>query len=222
MSLEGSPAIHIVRNPSRSRFAMCGLAFAACIAASGCHTMSRTAQGTALGGGVGAITGAIVGHQLGHRGTGAVLGGLAGGATGALVGNEMDVREERDASVAYARHLEQAIVAEQKGMTNYDLARLTASGASDDVILATVRSQGGNFDLTADGIVQLKALGVSDYVILGVQQYAASPPALTTVAPASASLPTTTAAPEVVSGKHRPWWRRVKTAPSMRSAHPAW
>lgn len=184
--------------------------------------MSRAAQGTLLGGGAGALTGAIVGHQLGHRDAGAVLGGLAGGATGALVGNEMDVREERDASVAYARHLEQAIVADQKGMTNYDLARLTASGASDDVILATVRGQGGNFDLTADGIVQLKALGVSDRVILGVQQYAASPPALTTVTPASASLPTTPVAPEVVSGKYRPWWRRVKSAPTMRSAHPAW
>ena len=184
--------------------------------------MSRTAQGTLLGGGAGALTGAIVGHQLGHRDAGALLGGLAGGATGALVGNEMDVREERDASVAYARHLEQAIVADQKGMTNYDLARLTASGASDEVILATVRSQGGNFDLSADGIVQLKALGVSDRVILGVQQYAANPPTLTTVAPASASLPATPVAPEVVSGKYRPWWRRVKSASPMRSAHPAW
>lgn len=184
--------------------------------------MSRAAQGTLLGGGAGALTGAIVGHQLGHRDAGALLGGLAGGATGALVGNEMDVREERDASVAYARHLEQAIVADQKGMTNYDLARLTASGASDEVIIATVRSQGGDFDLSADGIVQLKALGVSDEVILGVQQYAANPPTLTTVAPASALLPMTPVAPEVVSGTHRPWWRRVKSASTMQAAHPAW
>jgi len=201
---------------------MCGLALTMCIAASGCHTMSRTAQGTLLGGGAGALTGAIIGHQIGHRDAGAVLGGLAGGATGALVGNEMDVREERDASVAYARHLEQAIVADQKGMTNYDLARLTASGASDDVILATVRSQGGNFDLSADGIVQLKALGVSDRVILGVQQHAANPPTLTTVAPASATLRSTPVAPEVVSGQHRPWWRRVKSASTKPSSHPAW
>jgi uncharacterized protein YcfJ len=205
-----------------TRFASCPVALAVCVAASGCHAMSRTAQGTMLGGGAGAVTGAIVGHQLGHRDAGALLGGLAGGATGALVGNEMDVREERDASVAYAQHLEQSILADEKGMTNYDLARLTASGASDDVIIATARSQGGKFDLSADGIVQLKALGVSDAVILGLQQSAANPPALTTIAPAGSTRTATPIAPEVVSGKHRPWWRRVKPASGMTPAHPAW
>ncbi|MBA3313038.1 MAG: glycine zipper 2TM domain-containing protein [Planctomycetaceae bacterium] len=198
------------------------LSTVALLALTGCHTMSRTAQGTVLGSGAGAVTGAIVGHQLGHRNAGALLGGLAGGATGAVVGNEMDVREERDASVQYARHLEQAILADDKALSNYDLARLTASGASDDVIIATVRSQGGKFDLTADGIVQLKALGVSDRVILGIQQSATSPPAMVTVAPAYAPLPSSAVAPEAVSGKHRPWWRRVKSAPTMKSAHPAW
>ena len=182
-----------------------GIAF--CAAGAGCHTMSNAAQGTVVGGGLGALTGAIVGHQLGHRDAGALLGAAAGGLSGAVVGREMDVREERDASVRYAQHLEQAIVADSKRLTNYDLARLTASGASDDVIIAAVRSHGGNFDLTPDGLIQLKALGVSDRVILAVQQYASAPPALTAV-PGQGETPRwgPTSKP-----KRRPWWRRVET-----------
>ena len=62
---------------------------------------------------------------------------VTGAGTG--IGREIDVREERDAAIQYSEHLEQAIVADSKGLTNYDLARLTASGASDDVVIAAVR-----------------------------------------------------------------------------------
>lgn len=168
--------------------------------------MSNSAQGTLLGGGLGALAGGIVGHQLGYRNAGAVIGAAAGGLTGAGVGREMDVREERDAAIQYSEHLEQAIVSEGKGLTNYDLARLTASGASDDVIITAVRSHGGNFDLSPDGLIQLKALGVSDRVILAVQQYAAAPPALTTVPPAAPAK----VASHTPGRSRRPWWRRVE------------
>lgn len=177
----------------------------ACLAGAGCQTMSNSAQGTLLGGGLGALAGGIVGHQLGYRNAGAVLGAAAGGLTGAGIGNEIDVREERDAAVRYSQHLEQAILAESKGLTNYDLARLTASGASDEVIITAVRSHGGNFDLSPDGLIQLKALGVSDRVILAVQQSAAAPPPLTTVPPAVPQ-----PASYSPSRSHRPWWRRVE------------
>lgn len=169
--------------------------------------MSNTAQGGLVGGGLGALAGGIIGHQLGYRNAGALIGAAAGGLTGAGVGKEMDIHEERDAAIRYSEHLEQAIVSESKGLTNYDLARLTASGASDDVIITAVRSHGGNFDLTPDGLIQLKALGVSDRVILAVQQSSAAPPQLMTVPPAAPARVShsSTARPR------RPWWRRVET-----------
>jgi hypothetical protein len=181
--------------------------------------MSNSAKGTLLGGGAGGVAGAIIGNQIGHRDAGAVLGALAGGATGALVGNEMDVRQERDAAVRYSQHLEQAIVSDSMSLSNYDLARLTASGASDDVIIAAVRSQGGRFDLTPDGIIQLKAFGVSDRVILAVQQDAANPPPLTTVPPAvSHPAPIYSGTASTPARKRRPWWRAVsKDGPPAES-----
>lgn len=193
-----------------------------CASAAGCHTMSNSAKGTLLGSGAGAIAGAVIGHQTGHRDAGALLGTLGGGLTGALVGNEMDVREERDAAVEYSRHLEQAIVSESKGLTNYDLARLTASGASDEVVIAAVRSHGGNFDLSPGGIIQLKALGVSDRVILAVQQFAAAPPMLTTV-PAATPAKVASRPPDAPAiDSRRPWWRRVESHDAPRSIdHPA-
>ena len=172
--------------------------------------MSHSANGTLFGGGLGAVAGGIVGHQLGQRDVGALLGAAAGGLSGAVVGNELDIREERDAAVRYAGHLEQALVSESKQLTNYDLARLTASGASDEIIIAAVRSHGGSFDLSPDGIIQLKALGVSDGVILGVQQYAAAPPELTTV-PAANRIAEVPRWGPLQPNRRRPWWRRVAT-----------
>lgn len=192
-------------------------ALLACLSGVGCHTMSNAAQGTLVGGGLGALAGGIVGHQLGHRNAGALIGAAAGGLAGAGVGNEVDVREERDAAIQYSSHLEQAIVSESKGLTNYDLARLTASGASDDVVIAAVRSHGGNFDLSPDGLIQLKALGVSDRVILAVQQNAAAPPQLTNVPPAA---PPRVSQASTVRPR-RPWWRRVETHDG-RHVEPRW
>lgn len=83
--------------------------------------------------------------------------------------------------------MEERRIAESQALTNYDLAKLSASGASDDVIILAIRDRGGRFDVSPDGIVQLKAIRVSDRVIAAAQQ--APRPAPVMSAPSDAYYP---------------------------------
>ena len=140
-----------------------------CLLAAGCA--SHTETGMAFGSGLGALTGAVIGHQSGHTAGGAVLGGIVGAAAGGLVGNAEDAREERDAAYARAAYVE----ANSDAMTNAEVIQLAQSGVSDPVILSSMRTRGGRFDLSPAGVIQLTSSGVSERVILAMQESPAVP-----------------------------------------------
>ena len=134
---------------------------------SGCQTTSRAQTGAIVGSGLGAMTGAIIGSNSGHAGKGALIGAAAGALGGGLIGNAEDARAERDAAIAQAAYAQQT----QQAVTNVDVIHLTQSGISEDVIISAMRSQGGRFDLSPQGIINLKNSGVSDRVILAMQNF---------------------------------------------------
>jgi len=145
---------------------------------SGCATTNRAQSGAIVGSGLGAMTGAIVGAGSGHAEGGALIGAAAGALAGGLVGNAEDARQERDAAIAQAAYAQQM----QQAVTNVDMIQLSQSGISDDVIISSMNSQGGNFDLSPQGIIGLKNSGVSDRVILSMQRFDhLAPPPVTRV-----------------------------------------
>jgi len=75
----------------------------------------------------------------------------------------------------------------QTALTNAAIVKLSKAGLSDDVIVATITSSPGNFDVTPDGLVALKKAAVSDKVIAAVVQKnsVAAAPAQTPVAQAA-------------------------------------
>lgn len=142
--------------------------------ASGCHGMNHTQAGAAVGSGFGALTGAMIGQQSGHAAGGAVIGAATGALAGGLIGNAEDAREERDAAIAQAEYARYQ--AQNPPLTNADLIFMAQSGLGEQVIINAVQSRGGQFDLSPQGLVQLKNSGVSDGVILAIQQSAGSDP----------------------------------------------
>ena len=153
--------------------------------AAGCQEMNNTTAGALLGTGAGAAAGAIIGHQSGHRDKGALIGAATGALAGGLIGNAKDAREERDAAIAQAQAAEDAREADLRAMTDYDLIKMSQSGISDAVIISAVENRGGRFDLSPDGIINLKANGVSDRVVLAIQRQGT--PDATTRVPAATS-----------------------------------
>lgn len=144
----------------------------------GCQTMNHAQSGALLGTGMGAITGAMVGAHNGHAEGGALIGAAAGALAGGLIGDAEDARVERDAAIAQAAYAQQT----QQAVTNIDVIQLTSSGVSPDVIISTIRSQGGRFDLAPQAIITLKNSGVSDRVIMEMQHHGRlGPPPVTTV-----------------------------------------
>lgn len=142
------------------------------LACAGCYAPNHTAAGAANGAGLGALAGGVIGHQSGHTGAGALIGAATGAFAGGLLGNAQDAHDERDAALYHAQLVEQ----NRMMLTNADLVRMTQSGISDDVIVGTVTTRGGRFDLSPDALIQMKASGVSDRVLLAVQQSGAAPP----------------------------------------------
>lgn len=123
--------------------------------------------GTAVGAVAGTIAGAVVGHQLGEKGAGALIGAATGAVAGNLIGKHKDQVEAEGQMIQQVHHDAQA-------MTNFDLVRMAHAGVSDPIIIAAVHDRGGRFDLSPDGIVSLKTSGVSDGVILAVQEASAT------------------------------------------------
>ncbi len=168
MKIRGQQAV-------RNTLSAFGLTLLLC---SGCATMNQTQTGAVVGSGLGAVTGAIVGAGSGHAEGGALIGAAAGALAGGLVGNAEDARAERDAAVAQAAYNQQM----QQALTNIDVIQLSQSGISDDVIISSMNSQGGRFDLSPQGIIGLKNSGVNDRLILSMQRFDhLAPPPVTRV-----------------------------------------
>jgi len=73
----------------------------------------------------------------------------------------------------------------QQTLNNDAIVKLAKAGLSEDLIVTTISSQAGTYDTSADGIIALKAAGVSDKVVAAVVAKAAAPAA----APAPAAPP---------------------------------
>ncbi len=144
----------------------------------GCTQFDPVTRNTLGGSGLGAATGAIIGHQSGNAGTGALIGATAGAIGGALVGNAQQARSDRDAAYAYAAQTAAQPVpvypANASAITNTDVIFMTQNGLSDDVIINSIRSRGGQFDTNPHALTSLKASGVSNTVISVLQNYETS------------------------------------------------
>jgi hypothetical protein len=77
----------------------------------------------------------------------------------------------------------------QQTMDNDAVLKLVKAGLSDNLIIATINSQPGTYNTTADGLIALKSAGASDKVMGAVLARAAAPGQ-----PSPATIPMTAAA----------------------------
>lgn len=172
---------------------ICGLL----VTSAGCRATNHAEAGAMMGTGVGGVLGAMIGGQSGHAAGGAIVGALAGATVGGLAGNAEDAREERDVAVAQAQYERDRAV--QQAVTNMDLITMAQAGLSDPVIVNSVQTRGGQFDLSPGAIIELKNRGVSDNVILSIQSLNNTRPVAATYA-----YPTTIVSPAPVYIAPRP------------------
>jgi hypothetical protein len=66
-------------------------------------------------------------------------------------------------------------MAARQSVTNYDLITMAQAGLSDQVIINSVQTRGGSFDLSPSAIIELKSRGVSENVILQIQKSSDAP-----------------------------------------------
>jgi len=132
---------------------------------SACRAATHTTTGAATGAGVGALAGAVLGNRVGKPLQGAAIGGAAGGVIGGTAGAAQDIREHEEERVA-DEHYQQTL---ELALKNEDVLQMLADGQSEAVILNTVEKSFTHFDLSPEGLAILKAAGVSDRVIIAMQ-----------------------------------------------------
>lgn len=154
----------------RARILMSWLAIAALPFATGCASTSKTAQGAGVGGAIGAGTGALIGSASGHAGKGALIGGLVGAGVGGLIGNEEDQKDKRIMQ-AQVRDAEARAAATSSQLGITDVIQLAQQGRSDDVIINQIRTTNSTYQLSSEDIKMLGTNGVSDRVIMEMQNH---------------------------------------------------
>ncbi len=98
-----------------------------------------------------------------------------------------------------------SIVAAQQALNNQAIIKLAKAGLSDDLIVTTVNTQAGNYDTSTDGLIALKAGGVSDKVVAAILSKSASgATASAAPAPPSATPPAASAMPPAPSAPAAP------------------
>jgi hypothetical protein len=133
---------------------------------------------------IGGLTGAGIGAAIGEHNkapvAGAVVGAAVGTLTGAAIGDSMDAEVQRRTA-----EIEQKVGRRLTGAVTFaQVITMTQAGLSDDVIVAHIQANGVARRPTADDLIALKNQGVSDRVILALQQQPLAVPA-----PASSSPP---------------------------------
>jgi hypothetical protein len=158
------------------------------------YYQNDTAGGAVVGGGLGAVAGALVSPKK-NRGENALIGAGVGALAGGLLGNARDKADYRQAAVGSSVAAQANAQATALAVTNYDLVDMTRAGLSEDLIISTIQSRGGRFDLSPGGLIALKQSGVSDRVVLAAQSmgrtgivaptqtYVASPPVVVSSPP---------------------------------------
>lgn len=159
------------------------LTLAACLAATAAPTFAQqyyyqpspdyyrndTREGTVVGGGLGAITGALIGGKKNWEG-GALIGAGVGALTGRALGSARDQADAQQLAIGTSVANQANAQAAANAVTNYDLQQMTSAGLSDELIISTIQSRGGRFDMSPAGLIALKRSGVSDRVVLAAQQ----------------------------------------------------
>ena len=133
-----------------------------------------TREGTITGAGLGAIAGALIGGKKNREG-GALIGAGLGALTGHTIGSARDAEDARNVAVGNAMAAQANAQAAATAVTNYDLAQMAQAGVGDDLIISTINSRGGRFDLSPNGLIALKQAGVSDRVLIAAQQATSAP-----------------------------------------------
>jgi surface antigen len=107
--------------------------------------------------------GALVDRATGGKGgTGAIVGGAAGALIGGAIGNEQDQKEK---AAAEAR----AYAAAHPPVTVDDVIRLTQDRTPESVIINQIRTTNSVYQLTSEDVERLNASGVSQNVIIEMQ-----------------------------------------------------
>jgi hypothetical protein len=83
----------------------------------------------------------------------------------------------------------------QQALNNDAIIKLVKAGLSDDLIVSTISASPGTYDASADGMIALKAAGVSDKVVAAIVTKAAVPAPVPTPAPAPVTNTVTTPSP---------------------------
>lgn len=68
------------------------------------------------------------------------------------------------------------LLAAQQALNNDAIIKLVKAGLSDDLILSTIGAQAGTYDTSTNGLIALKAAGVSDKVVAAIVVKAAATP----------------------------------------------
>lgn len=148
------------------------------VTGSGCAPLNHTEAGAAGGGIIGGALGTVVGAATGHPLAGAAIGAGSGALLGGAVGHAEDRREQRQVQAAadwQARHQ----------VTVPEVIQMTHQHVGDNLIIQQIDSTYSNFDIRPEDITMLKQQGVSDRVILAMQQRRVPPPGAYRVRPAS-------------------------------------
>src|ERR1700678_2281088 len=82
------------------------------------------------------------------------------------------------------------ILLSQQALSNDAVVKLEKAGLSDDLIVTTINASPGTYDTSPDGLIALKAAGVSDKVVAAVVAKAAPAPPATPKPDAPADSPT--------------------------------
>ena len=78
----------------------------------------------------------------------------------------------RDQSaLTYAHNQESARQAAERAVTNREVIAMTQNNLSDDLIIKKIRMRGGWFDTSPDASIFLREQGVSEYLLLAMEQY---------------------------------------------------
>jgi hypothetical protein len=133
------------------------------------YYQNDTRAGTWTGAGLGAVTGALVGGKKNWEG-GALIGAGVGALTGHAIGSSRDRADAQQVAIGSSVAAQANAQVAATAVTNYDLVQMTNAGISEDLIISTIRSRGGRFDMSPSGLIALKQSGVSDRVVIAAQQ----------------------------------------------------
>jgi hypothetical protein len=131
--------------------------------------MSNTDRGVLGGGAIGTGVGAAIGSLTGHTGAGAAIGAITGAVGGGLIGNAADERERKEQAARIAA------ANAHPPLSLEEIANLTQQHVSDEIIITQIRTTGSVYNLTAEQIVWLRQVGVSERVIQEMQLTAQYP-----------------------------------------------